>query len=276
MATDVRKLYHRAMDAFGDHVHAVPGRPVGGADSLLGVGRPGAGQPRCGGEPVGRAAVRRRHDRGGRRPARRRPARQRPRRRLGRLCGGGDAAVDDPAAMDRTVHLSFGDFPGCEYAMQLLADLLVHGWDLARATGADERMDPELVDVCRAWFAGSPRRTGPPGRWRPGRRCRPVPTRRPSCWPTSVVPPADRAAGVGSGSAARCRRRVLDKGVPPEQPAADDRGRRRRPDLAQGLPGRRGGADIAVAARRLDSRPIARFAGTASRSIARSAAVSCR
>ena len=24
MATDVRKLYHRAMDAYGDHVHAVP------------------------------------------------------------------------------------------------------------------------------------------------------------------------------------------------------------------------------------------------------------
>jgi uncharacterized protein (TIGR03086 family) len=38
--------------------------------------------------------------------------------------------------------------------MQLLADLVVHGWDLARATGADERIDPELVDVCRAWFAG--------------------------------------------------------------------------------------------------------------------------
>jgi uncharacterized protein (TIGR03086 family) len=54
--------------------------------------------------------------------------------------------------MDRTVHLSFGDFPGREYAMQLFADHLIHAWDLARAIGADERLDPELVDACTAWF----------------------------------------------------------------------------------------------------------------------------
>jgi uncharacterized protein (TIGR03086 family) len=63
------------------------------------------------------------------------------------------AAVQDPAAMDCTVHLSFGDFPGSEYASQLFADLLVHGWDLARATGQDERLDPELVAACAEWFA---------------------------------------------------------------------------------------------------------------------------
>ena len=63
------------------------------------------------------------------------------------------AAVDEMGAMERTVHLSFGDFPGREYAMQLFADLLVHGWDLARATGQDERLDPELVAACAGWFA---------------------------------------------------------------------------------------------------------------------------
>jgi uncharacterized protein (TIGR03086 family) len=63
------------------------------------------------------------------------------------------AAVQEPGAMDRTVHLSFGDFPGSEYAMQLFADLLVHGWDLARATGQDERMDPDQVTACATWFA---------------------------------------------------------------------------------------------------------------------------
>ncbi len=62
-------------------------------------------------------------------------------------------AVRQDGAMDRTVHLSFGDFPGSEYAMQLLADLLIHGWDLARATGQDDRMDDELVSACRTWFA---------------------------------------------------------------------------------------------------------------------------
>src|SRR6478752_6197269 len=38
-------------------------------------------------------------------------------------------AVDGEGAMDRTVHLSFGDFPGREYVMQLFADLVIHGWD---------------------------------------------------------------------------------------------------------------------------------------------------
>ena len=63
------------------------------------------------------------------------------------------AAADEPGAMDRTVHLSFGDFPGREYAMQLFADHLIHAWDLARAIGADERLDAELVDACATWFA---------------------------------------------------------------------------------------------------------------------------
>ena len=52
-----------------------------------------------------------------------------------------------------TVHLSFGDTPRSEYAMQLAADHLVHGWDLAVATGGDARMDPHLVHSVGDWFA---------------------------------------------------------------------------------------------------------------------------
>lgn len=63
-------------------------------------------------------------------------------------------AVANRGAMDRTVHLSFGDFPGSEYALQLFADLLIHGWDLARATGQDESMDSEMVTACGNWFVG--------------------------------------------------------------------------------------------------------------------------
>lgn len=63
------------------------------------------------------------------------------------------AAVQGDGAMERTVHLSMGDFPGSEYTMQVFADLVIHGWDLARAIGADERIDPGLVDACATWFA---------------------------------------------------------------------------------------------------------------------------
>jgi uncharacterized protein (TIGR03086 family) len=56
------------------------------------------------------------------------------------------AAVSEPGALDRTVHVSFGDIPGREYVSQLTCDHLIHGWDLARAIGADERLDPDLVD----------------------------------------------------------------------------------------------------------------------------------
>jgi uncharacterized protein (TIGR03086 family) len=61
-------------------------------------------------------------------------------------------AVDEDGAMDRIVHLSFGDFPGREYTLQLFADHLIHAWDLARAIGADERMDAGLVASCATWF----------------------------------------------------------------------------------------------------------------------------
>ena len=63
------------------------------------------------------------------------------------------AAVGADGALGRTVHLSAGPTPAGEYVSQLFADHLIHAWDLARAVGADERLDPELVDACAAWFA---------------------------------------------------------------------------------------------------------------------------
>jgi uncharacterized protein (TIGR03086 family) len=62
-------------------------------------------------------------------------------------------AAEADGAMDRMVHLSFGDFPGSEYTLQLFADHLIHAWDLARAIGADERLDAGLVTSCADWFA---------------------------------------------------------------------------------------------------------------------------
>jgi uncharacterized protein (TIGR03086 family) len=44
--------------------------------------------------------------------------------------------------------MSFGDYSGSDYAAQLVMDLLVHGWDVAKATGQDSRLDPDLVQAC--------------------------------------------------------------------------------------------------------------------------------
>ncbi len=62
-------------------------------------------------------------------------------------------AVDAMLPAGGTVHLSFGDFPIDEYVWQLSADHLVHGWDLAAATGQDRTLDPDVVDGVAAWFA---------------------------------------------------------------------------------------------------------------------------
>jgi uncharacterized protein (TIGR03086 family) len=61
------------------------------------------------------------------------------------------AVVAQPGALERTVHLSFGDVSGHEYVMQLTADLAIHGWDLARATGQDDTLDPDAVALLLPW-----------------------------------------------------------------------------------------------------------------------------
>jgi uncharacterized protein (TIGR03086 family) len=43
------------------------------------------------------------------------------------------------------VHLSYGDAAASHYCGEMTVDLVVHAWDLARAIGADERRDSELV-----------------------------------------------------------------------------------------------------------------------------------
>jgi uncharacterized protein (TIGR03086 family) len=55
----------------------------------------------------------------------------------------GAFAEDD--ALLRTVHLDRGPTPAADYIQELTADLTVHSWDLARATGGDTDLDGELV-----------------------------------------------------------------------------------------------------------------------------------
>jgi uncharacterized protein (TIGR03086 family) len=49
------------------------------------------------------------------------------------------------ASPDAVVHLSFGANSALEYGRQMLSDLVIHGWDLARGAGLDETMEPIAV-----------------------------------------------------------------------------------------------------------------------------------
>lgn len=57
------------------------------------------------------------------------------------------AAFAEPGALERTVHLSYADRPGEEYAREMIFDLVVHSWDLAVGISADETVDPALVEA---------------------------------------------------------------------------------------------------------------------------------
>lgn len=62
------------------------------------------------------------------------------------------AAFTEPGALERTVHLSFGDFTAADYAWQMVADHVIHAWDLAVAVGADPHLDLDLVVRTSHWW----------------------------------------------------------------------------------------------------------------------------
>ena len=57
------------------------------------------------------------------------------------------ATFEAPGALDAPCAVSYGPVPGSVYAGHRFIDVLIHGWDLATATGQDATLDPELVDA---------------------------------------------------------------------------------------------------------------------------------
>ena len=57
-------------------------------------------------------------------------------------------AIKAPGALEKVVKAPFGEMPGSQLIMIPFGDLLIHKWDLAKATGQDTSLDGGLAEVC--------------------------------------------------------------------------------------------------------------------------------
>jgi uncharacterized protein (TIGR03086 family) len=63
------------------------------------------------------------------------------------------SALEMPGAMERVCVSPLGfDWSVAEAVAGTFFDVLIHTWDLARATGQDERLNADLVQACSAMF----------------------------------------------------------------------------------------------------------------------------
>lgn len=71
------------------------------------------------------------------------------------------AVLADPATLEGTVRPPFGEMPATAFLGITFTDQLIHGWDLAKATGQDTTIPPDLLALAdgfaRAAFTGFPR-----------------------------------------------------------------------------------------------------------------------
>lgn len=62
-------------------------------------------------------------------------------------------SLEVPGTMERTCTSPLGfEWPVAHAVAGTFMDVLIHTWDLARATGQDEKLDPDLVEACSAMF----------------------------------------------------------------------------------------------------------------------------
>src|SRR6202166_5218494 len=58
------------------------------------------------------------------------------------------ATFEAPGALEAPCAVSYGPVPGSVYAGHRFVDVLIHGWDVAVATGQDPTIDPGLASAC--------------------------------------------------------------------------------------------------------------------------------
>ena len=78
-----------------------------------------------------------------------------PLQQIGPALEGLMAAIHAPGALDRTVAAPFGEVPGDQFARFVVLDGLVHGWDLATATGQSYDPPAELVAAAEQFARGA-------------------------------------------------------------------------------------------------------------------------
>lgn len=67
-------------------------------------------------------------------------------------------AFSQPGAMQDLAAVSYGPVPGEVYCGHRLLDVLIHGWDVAKSTGQDPTLEPELVE--QVWAVVEPELDG--------------------------------------------------------------------------------------------------------------------
>ena len=60
------------------------------------------------------------------------------------------ASFEEPGALGRMVNMPFGEMPAAGLAGFRSIDLIIHAWDLAKATGQDTNLAPELCEAALA------------------------------------------------------------------------------------------------------------------------------
>jgi uncharacterized protein (TIGR03086 family) len=58
-----------------------------------------------------------------------------------------EAVAGAPGALETVIKTPFGEMPADTFLGIIVLDALTHTWDLARATGQDDTLDPELVSI---------------------------------------------------------------------------------------------------------------------------------
>ena len=69
---------------------------------------------------------------------------------LDAAAGAAKEAVSKPGAMEQEVQFARGPMPGAGFATMMFTDILIHAWDLAKATGQEATLPLDLVDASYA------------------------------------------------------------------------------------------------------------------------------